>query len=185
MSLPQFKSISHQLPVTDKQWFAIRTQLKCEKKVLQFLELKGIEVYLPIQKYTRKWGRRIAQVEKPLINNYIFVKITRSDYLSVIDTQFVFGFVKFGDQILHIPDREFNFIKKVIGEYHDIEVQDEEILAGEEIEIVGGQLTGLKARLVERKGKNKVLVELQTIGVGLLLDIDARYIQRTQKLKLA
>ncbi|MBL7830793.1 MAG: UpxY family transcription antiterminator [Saprospiraceae bacterium] len=181
----QFKSLSHQISDTEKQWFAIRTQLKCEKKVLHFLTLKSIETYLPIQKYTRRYGRRIALVEKPLINNYLFVKISRKDYVAVLDTQFVFGFVKFGDQLLHIPEQEILFIKKVIGEFHDIELNDEEIAEGAEIEIIGGQLTGLKAKLVERKGKNKVLIELQSVGVGLLIDIDARFIQRTQKLKIA
>ena len=185
MSINSSRSISIHLSSIEKQWFAIRTQLRCEKRVLHYLEMKEVEAFLPLQKYTRKWGRRIAQVEKPLINNYVFVKITLSDYLKVIDTQFVYGFVKFGDQIVNIPESEINFIKKVIGEYNDIEIQSEDILTGDEIEIIGGELTGLKAKLVEKKGKNKVLVELQSVGVGLLIDIDARYIQKTQKLKLA
>jgi len=66
----------------------------------------------------------------------------------------------------------------IVGEYQDFEVEQSEIAVGEEIEIIGGLLTGLKARMTERKGRNKVLVELQSVGVGLLLDVEEKYIRR-------
>lgn len=178
MQAAQFKSISHQLPIAEKQWYAIRTQLNCEKKVCTAFETKDIEVYLPLQKNIRKYGRRRVEVEKPLIRNYVFVKISRNEYIPILDTQFVYGFVKFGDRLNAIPEQEINFIKTIIGEYDNLEIQDEQIAIGEEIEIIGGHLTGLRARLTERKGKNKVLIELQAVGVGLLLDVEAKYIRR-------
>lgn len=185
MKAPAFVSISQQLSTTEKKWFAVRTQLRCEKKVWASLSESEIEAYLPIQKYTRKWGRRIAHVEKPLINNYIFVKITRKEYVAVLDTQFVYSFVKFGDQILEIPESEISIIKAVIGEFADVEVQDFDIQEGEEIEIVGGQLTGVKAKLVEKKGRNKVLIQLNSVGFGLLVDIDIKYIRRLRTIGMA
>jgi len=178
MQVAQFRSISEQLPIADKQWYAIRTLLNCEKKVAGFLSEISVEHYLPLQQYTRIYGRRKANVTKPLIRNYLFVKIIRRDYIKILDTQFVLGFVKFGDQINAIPEREIDFIRLIVGEYQDFEVEQSEIAVGEEIEIIGGLLTGLKARMTERKGRNKVLVELQSVGVGLLLDVEEKYIRR-------
>ena len=152
-----FNLPSLSIPVEKKQWFAVRTQLKCEKQVSVFLSRAGIECYLPLQRYTRQWGRRKVEVELPLISNYIFVNIDRSEYRKVLETEFVYGFLSFGGHLSAIPECELLLLKRILGEYKDIDVKSLEFEEGEEIEIVAGKLTGLRAKLVQQKGKNKVL----------------------------
>ena len=180
-----FNSPSLSIPVEKQQWFAVRTQLKCEKQVAVYFERAGIECYLPLQRYTRQWGRRKVEVEIPLISNYIFVNINRSEYPKVLETEFVYGFLVFGGLLSPIPECELLLLKRILGEYKDIDVKSLEFEEGEEIEILAGKLTGLRAKLVKQKGKNKVLVELQNIGYGLYLTIETGMIQKIKSANTA
>ena len=181
MNQPNYNSPSASIPENTPQWYAIRTQLKCEKQVATFLDRADVNAYLPLQQYTRKWGRRVVDVQIPLISNYIFVNITRADYVKVLQTEYVYGFIKFGGQLIPIPEREIDLIKRILGEYKNIDVQSLEFEEGEEIEIIAGKLTGLKGKLVKKEGKNKVLVELQNIGLGLYLTVELGMIQKISK----
>ena len=86
MNQTLFNSPSLSIPVEKRQWYAIRTQLKCEKQVALNLQRANIDYYLPLQHYTRKWGRRIVEVEIPLISNYIFVNIFKRNRFTSIKT---------------------------------------------------------------------------------------------------
>lgn len=178
MNETQFNSPSLSIPLKTTQWYAVRTQLKCEKMAAQLLDRAGINAYLPLQQYTRRWGRRIVDVQIPLISNYIFVNISRPEYVKVLQTEYIYGFIKFGGQLIPIPEKEIELIKRILGEYKNIDVQTLELVEGEEIEIIAGKLTGLRGKLIQVKGKNKVLVELQNIGVGLYLTVETSMIQK-------
>ncbi len=176
-----FNSPSLSIPVNNSFWYAVRTQLKCEKQVAQLMNKVGLNYYLPLQQYTRQWGRRKVEVEIPLISNYIFVHINRSEYVKVLETEFVYGFIKFGGVLSAIPEAEIQLLRRIMGECKDIDVKSLTFEEGEEIEIIAGKLTGLRAKLVQQKGKNKVLVELQNIGYGLYLTIETGMIQKLRK----
>ena len=181
MNQPNFNSPSASISEDIPQWYAVRTQLKCEKQVATFLKRADIKAYLPLQQYTRKWGRRVVEVEIPLISNYIFVNITRPEYVKVLQTEYIYGFIKFGGQLISIPDREIDLVRRILGEYKNIDVQTLEFEEGEDIEIIAGKLTGMKGKLIQKKGKKQVLVELQNIGVGLYLTVELGMIQKLKK----
>jgi len=173
MNQTLFNSPSLSIPVENRQWYAVRTQLKCEKQVAINLKRVEVESYLPLQHYTRKWGRRIVEVEIPLISNYIFVNISRSEYRKVLETEHIYGFIKFGGTLSAIPETEILLLKRILGEYKDIDVKSLVFEEGEEIEIIAGKLTGLRAKLVQQKGKNK--------GYGLYLTIETAMIQKLKR----
>ena len=62
-----------------KQWVALYTNSRAEKKTAQTLQTAGFEVYLPLQHTRRQWSDRWKSVEVPLINSYVFAKIRDKD----------------------------------------------------------------------------------------------------------
>ena len=57
----------------DKQWFAIYTRSRNEKKVVAGLLEQGHEAWVPLMKTMRQWSDRKKVVEVPLFNSYIFI----------------------------------------------------------------------------------------------------------------
>jgi transcription antitermination factor NusG len=154
------------------RWYAIHTRYKSEKIVQRMLTRKQIECYLPLQKRFRRHGQKMLVNEIPLISCYIFVKITKDDYVHVLETEYVVGFVRFAKDIYPIPEAEFTMMQRIVGGETDVLVERTTFYEGETVEIATGNLAGLKGKLVEIEGKNRVLVELEHIGFTLQISVE-------------
>ncbi len=167
----------NQLHESEKKWFAVYTLYKREKRVLAALQQKGIDAYLPLLKLTRHYTRKVKKVELPLINCYLFVKIVKEEYLRVLETEEVVSFLKIGKNLISIPEQEINIMKKVVGEQMDIEVQPGLVQKGASVEVIGGQLTGLKGKLHEIKNEKNFSIELERMGYSIFMEIDPKYLK--------
>ncbi|MCB0664254.1 MAG: UpxY family transcription antiterminator [Saprospiraceae bacterium] len=158
------------------RWFAIYTKFKSEKEVARRLTKKGIECYVPINKVVRQYTRKRKVVDLPLINCYAFVNITRDQYVSVLETEYVIKFINFSKNLISIPDAEIDLLKRICQEAFDIEAQVMSYQKGKPVEIISGNLTGIKGKLVSDLGKN-FLVELNYIGIGLQMEVDPAFLR--------
>lgn len=160
------------------KWFAIYTRYKREKLVYKFLDKKGIKAYLPINNVVRKWDRKVRNVELPLINCYVFVNIVKAEYVNVLETENVLNFVRFSNNLISIPSEEIELMKRITGVFNNIELLDEKIEKGDEVEIVGGPLTGMRGRLTEKDSKKKFIVELNNLGYGLMIEVNPNTLRK-------
>ncbi|MFQ5447377.1 MAG: UpxY family transcription antiterminator [Saprospiraceae bacterium] len=154
------------------RWFAVYTRFKSEKVVQRLLSNKNIECYLPLQKVTRRYTRKIKVHRIPLISCYIFVKIVKNQYVPVLETENVVRFIRFSKNLLAIPEREIDILRRVVGEGEDIVAEPGLLNEGDKVEVIGGRLTGLQGRLLEKQGKKQMVVELENIGYSLTMNID-------------
>ncbi|GJM34456.1 MAG: transcriptional regulator [Saprospiraceae bacterium] len=169
---------SNQLDKTEARWFAVYTKYKREKQVHLRLEEKGIENYLPLQQVTRHYTRKVVQVELPLISCYLFVKITKSEYVPVLEVPDVVKFVRFSRNLIAIPEREIDLIRRVVGEEMEIEVEPSSFQIGDLVEIIGGNLTGLQGKLLQQAGKNNILLELNSLGYQMRMHVDPKLLRK-------
>ncbi len=170
--LKQISNIN-QLSSNEKRWFAVYTKFKCEKYVADALSKKEIEAYVPILTKTRRYSRKIKHYTVPLINCYVFVCIKKEDYLKTLETEYVMKFLRNGQDLLAIPEVEIDTLKRVVGE--DIEVKESvrsDWFSGEEVEIISGQLAGMRGRIVSKEGKRSFVIDLETIGYQLRIKVD-------------
>ncbi len=175
----QIITISNQLHDAEPRWFAVRTRSKSEKFVQRILSKKGIHAYLPIQKLMRRYTRSTRLVEKPLINSYVFVKIVKAEYVPVLETENVAGFVKFSKNLLAIPEAEIEILRRItLEDGLDVEVLPAQFAEGEMVEIMLGNLAGMKGRMVKQADKHRVQVELETLGYSLLMTVEAGWLQK-------
>lgn len=169
--------LSH-LHQTEARWFAVYTRSKSEKVVQRQLVNKGIENYLPLQKVTRRYTRKIKHHEIPLISCYIFVKIIKDEYVPVLETENVVNYVKTKKQLISIPEAEIEMLRRVVGEGEDVVAELGKFTEGDPVELIGGKLTGLKGKLVEKQGKKQMVIELETIGFSLRMTVDISLLRR-------
>jgi len=174
---PEFEN---HLDNVEPKWFAVYTRFKSEKVVARLLDTKKITNYLPLQTVTRRYTRKIKVHEIPLISCYIFVKITKAEYVPVLETENVVTFLKFAKNLLSIPDREIEILRRVAGDGIEVEAEPNTFHEGDLVEIVGGKLTGLRGKLVEKQGKKQMVIELETIGYSLKMSIDVTLLQKVR-----
>lgn len=158
---------------TEYRWFAVYTQSRSEKMAFKRLIAKGINAYLPLQKKLRVYGRKKRTVEFPLISCYIFVKVTRKEYVKVLETEGVLNYVKFKRNLVSIPEEEIDLLRRVLGEGWEVEhTNTSQWQTGDIVEINQGRLAGTRGKLVDVNGKKVFTVELETLGIGLIVEID-------------
>ena len=155
------------------------TQYKREKLVTKSLTKQGITAYLPLRKFTRHYTRKTKRVELPLISCYVFVKIVKSEYIRVLQTEYVLAFVKFSKNLISIPEAEIELMRRVIGESDLLDVQKNIYNIGDKVEIVGGELTGLKGTLTEVDGKKRMIIALENLGYALHIQVAPELLHKT------
>ena len=170
-SVKTHKLINH-LHETERRWFAVYTKYRAEKYIVDQLKDVGIEAYIPLLKKMKRYASKIKISHIPLISSYVFVRIKRSDYLEVLSVNHVFEFVRQRNNLISIPGEEIEILKKIVGEECQLSLAEEAYSPGDKVEVISGNLTGLKGRSVANKGKQNVLIELENIGFQFLVEVD-------------
>ena len=111
-----------------------------------------------------------------LIHSFVFVKVVKKQYISVLETEYVGGFLRFGQNILAIPEEQIQLLHRLTGEDIPMEVEPNEFREGVEVEVVAGALMGMRGRLVSFKGKETLEIALTNFQHSLLIDIDKKYL---------
>jgi transcription antitermination factor NusG len=173
----QYQAENH-LSKFEARWFAVYTHYKREKLVARRLASKDIEHFLPLQKLTKRYTRKVKHLELPLINCYIFVKITKPEYVRVLETEDVLKFIRFRKNLISIPEEEIDILRLIVGENIEVEVEHGSLNVGDEVEIIGGQLTGLRGTLYEQRSGKNFVVALEKLGYSLLMQLDPQLLRR-------
>lgn len=175
---PDFENHLHP---SEARWFAVYTSYKREKIAFKDLTANEIETYLPLQQHTRRYVRKVKEVELPLISHYVFVKIKKSEYVKVLQCPYVVKFIKFSNNLISIPEEEIELIKRIVGEGFFVEINADDFNAGDEVEVIGGKLTGLQGVLLEKENSHFLSVELKSIGLALKVSIAPNLLRKVNK----
>ena len=168
--------INH-LDIEQPKWFAVYTKYKCEKYVAEHLKTKNIEVYLPLLNRVKVYASKTKRYQVPLISCFVFVRITKAEYIKVLETEYVLNFLKQRRDLISIPDNEINLLKRLVGEYETSLYEDKiDWKLGQKMEVIAGQLTGLQGVLIEKSNKSDFVVELQNIGIQLRMQFNRAHL---------
>jgi transcription antitermination factor NusG len=173
-------TFSNQLHDSEHRWFAVRLKFKSEKIVLKLLQSKQIHTYLPMKQVVRVWSKKRRETDIPLIPSFIFVKIVAAEYVKVLETEYISNFLRFGKNLLSIPEYQIQWIKRLLME-EDLEIVAHEVTqlySGDEVEIVAGNLIGMRGKLVKLQGKERVIIEIANSGHALQMDIDKQFLRK-------
>ncbi|MEM6360556.1 MAG: UpxY family transcription antiterminator [Bacteroidota bacterium] len=151
------------------KWYVLLTMPKAEKKVRDYLERKNLEVFLPLYKRVVQWSDRKKKLFAPLFPGYIFVRLDNKSFHKVYDTPGVLKFVTIQGVKDTVPDDEIDTIKLLIQ--GKPEICERHFEPGQVVEVFSGPFLGLKGELIKYKGKDRVLVHLNTVNKSAMLEI--------------
>jgi transcription antitermination factor NusG len=156
----------------EKQWLAVYTQPRWEKKVHKLFQENGIESYCPLNTVFRQWSDRKKKVEEPLFKSYVFVRVTPAEQTRVRMVSGVINFVYWLGKPAVIKDAEIETIRRFMNEYDDVEVMAmEKIEPGSQLVINSGILISHEATAL-KVGNKMVEVLIESLGFKLVAKIE-------------
>ncbi|MBP5366649.1 MAG: UpxY family transcription antiterminator [Bacteroidales bacterium] len=164
-----------------KQWFAIYTRSRNEKKVYESLTRQGVEAYLPLRVTLRQWSDRKKKVEVPVIASYVFVKINlKLERETIFYTPGFLSFVAEKSIPKPIPESEIETMRRTIDNSMTIEVSNTLLTKGQNVRITSGPLAGIEGVVLD-VNKHKINILLKTIGITLVTELSGAEIVPVKK----
>jgi len=158
---------------TMKQWFAVYTTCRHEKRVAAHLEHRAIEHYLPLYSAHRRWkdGSRVV-LSLPLFPGYVFVRIGRDQRVPVLEVPGVLWVVgKSGSQPTPLPEFEVETLRAALD---PLRVEPYPMLAtGQRVRIRVGALAGIEGIVVRRKNSFRIVITLELIMQSIAVEVNA------------
>ena len=164
-------------------WIAVYTKSRHEKSVNELLHKKNIQSFLPLIKVKRKWSDRYKWIEKPLFKGYLFVKSDKKNYLKIVQTHGVHHIVKIGGRIIPIAESEIQGIQNLIEGGCKLEPADY-FIVGDEVEISGGPLKGLRGCIAHSKGEDTFVLKIDTIQQAIQCQIERRWLKKITRKRI-
>ena len=162
----------------EKRWYALITKPKAERLAELELINKGIETYLPREKRLKIVKNRRKWTEAPLISNYIFVCITEKEKEIVRFTNGIGGFVSFSGEVPPVPDTQILSLRIMLDENINFIRTNEHFSIGDYVTVLRRDLMGIEGKLVQYRGKKKVLLELSNLQAAFMIDVPIKYLQK-------
>lgn len=153
-------------------WYPFYTKSRFEKKADESLKKAGYEVFLPLMKKERNWSDRKKIVEMPLFSSYIFVRIPKYKIYDVLQIYGIVRYIVFNGRPATVRDSEIDMIRKVLSNKTEVDVVDGILEKGAEVTIKSGIFKGYTGKYIESKGKNKIVIEIESINKTLLVTIE-------------
>jgi transcription antitermination factor NusG len=160
----------------DRKWLAIYTRPRWEKKVAEKLEEKGIEHYLPLVKTLKLWSDRRKWVQEPLFKSYIFVHVSKNEYLPAIQTLGAVKYITFEGKAVSIPPLQIEAIRTFIESGEDLITDSPDMKIGDRVSVTRGSLRGLEGTLVEFHNKHRVRIIIEGIRQSLHIKVPLSYL---------
>ncbi|MDX1957432.1 MAG: UpxY family transcription antiterminator [Leptospiraceae bacterium] len=159
---------------TERNWYAVYTKPKSEKKLNQSLQTKKIQTFLPLLSQKKKWSDRIKIVEEPIFKSYLFVKINfKEESLEVLKDKNAMQFVFFNGKPSTISENDISLIEIFLNEYPEkIKIEElNKLQKGNEVEIQSGPFKGKKAIVEKVKNAYQVILNIPLLNRVIRLEV--------------
>lgn len=159
-----------------KFWHVCYLKPKSEKTVQKKIEELQIEVFLPLIKHLRVYNNNRRTVYLPLFPGYIFVWIAPGYRHHITAFSEVYRFIKFKDEFAKIPEQEIKNLKLLVENItgqHEIS-SEVTFQKGKNVEVTQGPFLGMKGKMIKRKGKQRIMVEIKAINQAISIEVDAK-----------
>jgi transcription antitermination factor NusG len=161
---------------TVKNWYAVYTHAKWEKKVADLLTHKNIENYCPLNRVLRQWSDRKKIVYEPLFTCYVFIRVGEKERIPVLQTDGVLNYVSWQGKPAAIRDAEIELIKKFLLEHSNVRLEKMEVDINDKVRIKYGLFMEQEGSVVEVLGKT-LRVSLPSLGYSMLAEIPKSHVE--------
>ncbi|HET8887423.1 MAG TPA: transcription termination/antitermination NusG family protein [Candidatus Angelobacter sp.] len=159
-----------------KNWFAVFTIPRHEKRVEAHFCLRDIENFLPLCQKSRQWkdGSK-GTLQLPLFSSYIFVRIGCGGRAPVLRVPGVISIVGCGPRPLPVPDSYILWLREGLRQ-GKIEPYPY-LAAGTRVRIRSGVMAGMEGVLLRRKNNFRVVLTLEMIMKSVTVEVEMEDIE--------
>ena len=145
-----------------KNWHALYTKPRNEKKVAERLSENEFEVFCPLIKTVRQWSDRKKKVQVPMFPSYIFACVNEADRHELLKDPGILNFVFWLGKPAVVRDEEMAAIKTIAEGGDDIRVTGSGFEKGQFVRIPEGPFKGLTGT-VNKLDSRKVIVYVEQL----------------------
>jgi len=153
-------------------WYAVYTCANHERRVADQLANRGVEHLLPQYESVRRWKDRKVRLRLPLFPGYMFVQLALRDRLRVLQVPGVVRLVGFDGRPVPVPEGDVTRIREFLDRGFRAEPHPY-LTVGKRVRVNSGPLAGMQGILLRRKRKFRVVISIELLRRGLVVDVDA------------
>lgn len=168
-----------------RNWYIVRATYGREMSVKRYFDRQKVRSYVPMHYVEAQIGGRTRLVQRPIVRNLLFVRITPA-WLERLRQGAPVPFGLYYDRGSRepavVPDKEMDdFIYVSGGRFDDtqlIDLQCERLDAGDRVRITEGVFKGVEGEYVRYGSKQRVVVKVQGLLAVATAEIPARSVER-------
>jgi transcription antitermination factor NusG len=154
-----------------KNWYAVYTKPRSEKKVSLLFSKKRIENFCPLNSIKMKSFRRNKILQEPLFKSYVFVKIHDSDIDLLKQTDGVISLLYWMGKPAIIREDEIETIKEFINDHQNLELERTQVDTSDMVRIIDGPSYSIEGKILALKNKN-IKVNLPSLCFTIVAKIE-------------
>ena len=167
----------------EKQWYAVYTKPRWEKKVAESLMKNRLESYCPLNRVVRQWSDRKKVIEEPLFNSYVFTRLLPSEQTLVRQINGVVNFVYWLGRPAIIRAEEIQVIRDFLHQYQNVKLEKAPIHIDDDVQIIQGPLVEMIGKVVSVNHK-LVRVIIKSLGYALTAELERHHVKACCNSKL-
>ncbi len=165
----------------DKHWYTLLTKSRFENVVYTGIIKKSLDVFLPKIKVRSKRKDRKLMIDVPLFPGYVFVNISLDPYeqLKVLKTYGAVRILGSNAGPIPVPDEQIESLRIITGTGLDVLTgAGARLKRGEMVQVIAGPFAGVRGEFIRYKGKNRVVIHIETLGQFAGVEINEDDIER-------
>jgi transcription antitermination factor NusG len=156
--------------VQSSPWFAIFTQPKHEKRVVQHFYSRRVDAFLPTYSSKRTWSnRQTVTLEVPLFPGYLFARISRLQRASVLGAPGVACIVGTPGSWGAVPEEYIETLRTGLALHRILPHPMTEV--GDRVRIVAGPMAGIEGILAHVRSEFRVVLSIATIHQSVSIEV--------------
>ncbi len=160
----------------NKDWYAVYTVVRHEKRVNNALAQKDIETFLPLREEVSQWKDRRKRIQFPLFPGYLFVNSLLLDRWKILNTRGVVRILGINGAPIPVPVEQIEAIKRLLESKLKFDpytyfTQEREVV------VVHGPLQGIKGRILERRGDYRLILSVDMIKRSVSVQVDIKDVE--------
>jgi transcription antitermination factor NusG len=153
-----------------KNWFAVFTVPRHEKRVEEHFRVREIESFLPLYQTQRQWKDGSKwMLQLPLFSSYVFARIGRGGRVSVLEVPGVISIVGSVRESLPVADSYIHFLREALLQ-GKIEPHPY-LTTGARVRIRSGVMAGMEGVLLHKKNNFRVVLTLEMIMKSVKVEV--------------
>jgi transcription antitermination factor NusG len=154
----------------ERHWLAAYTKARHETSVVRQLEAKSVCHLLPTYSRFSRWSDRACRVKSPLFPGYVFVHVSQTERVQVLQTAGVVNIVSVAGRPAALRDEEVAMLQRCAARPAAFEPHPF-LRVGRRVRVKRGPFAGLEGVLACTKNGARLVVSLEQIMRSVSVDL--------------